>query len=301
MRLLICLFFPLLLFALGVKDFHISSDSQKIEIIFLLDSTFKSRVSREYTDSFGAVILKGVHFNHKKVIDSTELIKQVEIFQKSDDLYIVFAQSDFGVKYSVNVLNSNRILKVIVTKNESISSDLISSATATTSSLEGAISAIKSNSDKNNSYITPKSPLELETWRYVAVILVLSSLLVALIITKRKMQAKNDNKEFSYFNKQNKTKENGDNKNLVDIVDNVNTSSIGVSKVINIDSNNKIIVINSRDYKYLMFIGEHSSFLIDRISNDEFNDIDDISFNKILERKEARLPFMLRDYKDEED
>ncbi len=299
MRLLICIFSPLLLFALSIKDFHISSESNKIEIIFLLDSAFNSKVSREDTDTFGAVILKDVQFNHKKVMQNTNLIKQVEIFQKLDDLYIIFATNNFAMNYKVDVLNSNRILKIIVTKNTSISSSLITNATSTTSSLEGAISAIKSNTDKSNNYITPKSPLELETWRYVSVILVLSVLLIALIIIKRQIKIK-ANYEFSYFKNNNKVKQKyTSNENLFNNMDDYSISSIDIGNVINIDQNNKIIIINSKDYKYLMFIGQHNSFLIDRISNDEFGDTNDIDFKKILEKKEIQLPFILKDYKDE--
>lgn len=292
MRFLFCLFTPLLLFALGVRDFTIASDDKKIEIIFLLDSTFNNSVSRKYSNTFGAIILENTIFNQKKVIERTKLIKRVEIFQKNNDLYIVFAENDFDLKYSIDVLSSNRILKIIVNQNESIASNLMANTTARQPSLENAISAIKNNSVPNN-YITTKSPLELETWRYVAVILVLSTLLIVLIIVKKKMQIKNnDSKEFSYFKKTNKSNDTS----LVDISSN---NGVGVSKIINIDLKNKIIVLDGKDYKYLLFIGEHNSFIIDRIQNDEFDE--DISFNKLLEMKEARLPSIIKDYKNEKD
>lgn len=292
MRFLFCLFTPLLLFALGVKDFTVASDDKKIEIIFLLDSTFNNSVSRKYSNTFGAIILENTIFNQKKVIERTKLIKRVEIFQKNNDLYIVFAENDFDLKYSIDVLSSNRILKIIVNQNESIASNLMANTTARQPSLENAISAIKNNSVPNN-YITTKSPLELETWRYVAVILVLSTLLIVLIIVKKKMQIKNnDSKEFSYFKKTNKSNDTS----LVNISSN---NGVGVSKIINIDLKNKIIVLDGKDYKYLLFIGEHNSFIIDRIQNDEFDE--DISFNKLLEMKEARLPSIIKDYKNEKD
>lgn len=290
MRFLFCLFTPLLLFALGIKDFTVASDDKKIEIIFLLDSTFNNSVSRKYSNTFGAIILENTIFNQKKVIERTKLIKRVEIFQKNNDLYIVFAENDFDLKYSIDVLSSNRILKIIVNQNESIASNLMANTTARQPSLENAISAIKNNSVPNN-YITTKSPLELETWRYVAVILVLSTLLIVLIIVKKKMQIKNDDsKEFSYFKKTNKS-------NDTSLVNTSSNNGVGVSKIINIDLKNKIIVLDGKDYKYLLFIGEHNSFIIDRIQNDEFDE--DISFNKLLEMKEARLPSIIKDYKNE--
>ena len=216
----------------------------------------------------------------------------MEIFQKNNDLYIVFAENDFDLKYSIDVLSSNRILKIIVNQNESIASNLMANTTARQPSLENAISAIKNNSVPNN-YITTKSPLELETWRYVAVILVLSTLLIVLIIVKKKMQIKNDDsKEFSYFKKTNKS-------NDTSLVNTSSNNGVGVSKIINIDLKNKIIVLDGKDYKYLLFIGEHNSFIIDRIQNDEFDE--DISFNKLLEMKEARLPSIIKDYKNEKD
>ena len=58
-------------------------------------------------------------------------------------------------------------------------------------------------------------------------------------------------------------------------------------------------MLDGKDYKYLLFIGEHNSFIIDRIQNDEFDE--DISFNKLLEMKEARLPSIIKDYKNEKD
>lgn len=290
MRFLFCLFTPLLLFALGIKDFTVASDDKKIEIIFLLDSAFNNSVSRKYSNTFGAIILENTIFNQKKVIERTKLIKRVEIFQKNNDLYIVFAENDFDLKYSIDVLSSNRILKIIVNQNESIASNLMANTTARQPSLENAISAIKNNSVPNN-YITTKSPLELETWRYVAVILVLSTLLIVLIIVKKKMQIKNDDsKEFSYFKKTNKS-------NDTSLVNTSSNNGVGVSKIINIDLKNKIIVLDGKDYKYLLFIGEHNSFIIDRIQNDEFDE--DISFNKLLEMKEARLPSIIKDYKNE--
>lgn len=295
MRFLVCLLFtPLFLLPLGIKDLHIASDSEKIEIIFLLDSTFNSSVSREDSDTLGVVVFKNISLNQKKIIEHTKLIKRIEIFQKDSDLYVVFAENDFGLKYSVEVLNSNRILKIIVTKNESISSSLMANTTAKDMSLESAIDAIKNNSNENNNYITTKSPLELETWRYVAVIMVLSTLLIALIIIKRKMRIKDNGKEFSYF----KTHKSSEKDNSLVKVSNFDSGGVGVSKIINIDLKNKIVVLDGKDYKYLLFVGEHNSFIIDRIQSSEFDD-DDISFSELLERKEARLPFVIKDYKNE--
>lgn len=288
MRFLFCLFIPLFLYSLGVKDFTITSDDKKIEIIFLLDSAFNSSVSRKSSNTFGAIILENTIFNQKKITEHTNLIKRVEIFQQNDDLYIVFAENDFDLKYSIDVLNSNRILKVVVAKNESIVSNLITNTTAQHEGLESAISAIKNNSNISNNYITTKSPLELETWRYVAVILVLSALLITLIIVKKKMQIKN--KEFSYFKNTNKL----DDTSLINLPIN---NGLGVSKIINIDSKNKTVVLDRKEYKYLLFVGEHNSFIIDRIQNDEFDE--DISFSKLLEMKEARLPSIIKDYKHE--
>lgn len=280
---LIFLFF-VTLNATSIQNIDIVANDELIEISFILDSKFESKVVKQDSDDFSTIILKDIDYDKNKISTKTKLIRQIEVFQQNKDVYVIFAVDNFNLDYSLEVMNSDNILKILIKPKSTITSSLLSNPN---NSLESAISAIKNQTNSQNlPSNNPSSPMKLDSWRYVAVISILIILLIALVVIKRKMQTKSQNMEFSYFKKPNPPTK--------------NNTNISVSRVINLDLKNKIIVLDSGSFQYMLFIGQNNSFIIDRLENKKQNDSDDDSFTKLLERKEAKLSYFLKDDKDEE-
>lgn len=276
MKFLLCfLCFFVTIHAVSINDIEIISDNEKIEILFFLDSKFDTKVIKQNSNEFSTIILKNINYTKNKVVTKTKLINQIEIFQQNKDVYIIFAIKNFDINYSLEILNSNNILKILITPIVSITEGLLSKS----NSLENSISFIKNQTNIQNLPTMNTSSVKLESWRYGLVIFVLFSLLVALIIVKRRMGLKNQGLPFSYFNKQKPKSDSG----------------ISISKVINLDMKNKIIVLNGNGLQYLLFVGQNNSFIIDRIENKGGND----DLSKLLEHKELKLPYFLKDYQDD--
>ncbi|RAX51791.1 hypothetical protein CCY99_08300 [Helicobacter sp. 16-1353] len=275
MKILFCIFvFFLTLNATTIQDINIISNDELIEISFILDRKFDSKVVKQDSTSFSTIILKDTNYNKNKILAQTKLIRQIEIFQQNNDVYVIFAVENFNLYFSFEVLSADNILKILITPKDTITSSLLSNPS---NSLESAISGIKNQTSIQN--LPSNNPSQLESWRYAAVISILVALLIALVIIKRKM--KSQNMEFSYFQKPlSKYKGN---------------ANISINRVVNIDLNNKIIVLDSGNFQYMLFIGQHNSFIIDRIEHKQ-NDVYD-SFTKLLEHKEAKLSSLLKEYK----
>lgn len=256
-----------MLMATAVRDVKIASNDALVEITFELNSKFASKVFKQDFNGFSSIILKNTQYNKDKISATTKLIRQIEILGQNEDVYIIFAVDNFDLNYSLSVLNADNILKIQLQPKSSIASSLLSNS----NSLESAIGAIKNQTNPQNLSYTPA---QLETWRYVAVIGILVALLVALVVVKRKMYAKN--KEFSYFKNSPLKK---------------NSTNVSIKHIINIDLKNKIIILDSKKCEYLLFIGEHNSFIVDRVKKDIYED----SAPKSIE-KAVPLSYLLKDY-----
>ncbi|RDU64105.1 hypothetical protein [Helicobacter sp. MIT 14-3879] len=261
MKFIVCILFLLSsVFGVILKDVNIKSNQDNLEILLFLDSKFKDKVIRNDTSTFSSIVLKNLIYNKNRINSKTKFVKNIEIFGKGDDVYIVFDENNFNLEYDLEVLNSNDAIKILLKPKESILSSMLSTKPQ---SLEDAISSIK----EQNNITAPK----LESWRYISVIIILIILIIALILVKRKTLRKNSNFEFSYFRK----------------------PSISVSQSINLDLKNKIIVIDSKDSSYILFVGQSGSFIIDKIERFKEQDLE-----KLLENKKNKISYLLKAYED---
>ncbi|WP_156471863.1 hypothetical protein [Helicobacter himalayensis] len=131
--------------------------------------------------------------------------------------------------------------------------------------------------------------LELETWRYVAVIGVMVILLLVLLWVKGFLKPKERN--FASLLAQNSA---------------FATKGINlkVSLQKRIDSKNSLVVIEAGNYRYLVLMGEHGNTLLERYNANTASEdvsiqnnliIEDSQFAKLLEQKEQRLKHLQND------
>lgn len=140
-----------------------------------------------------------------------------------------------------------------------------------------------------------KNVLELETWRYVAVIGVMVFLVLVLLWVRGFLKPKERN--FASLLAQNGAfQANG--KNLA------KGKNLKVSLQKRIDSKNNLVVIEAGNYRYLVLMGEHGNTLLDRYNANGASEdvniqnnliIEDSQFAKLLEQKEQRLKRLQND------
>lgn len=218
--------------ATNLKDVNIKSDENAIEVLLLLDSTFEGKVKRQDSSDFTSLTFQNLHFSKNKLATKSALIKNIEIFSQNSDVIVVFGVDDFDLKFDLIVQNNANAIKILASPKTSITQNLLTQTK--TQSLEESINLIKS---QNNLF----SPKKVESWRYITVIGILLVLIILLFIIKK--QTKREINPISLFKK----------------------SPITVSQSINIDAKNKIIVLDSKEANYILFVGVSSAFIIDKI------------------------------------
>lgn len=131
--------------------------------------------------------------------------------------------------------------------------------------------------------------LELETWRYVAVIGVMVILLLVLLWVKGFLKPKERN--FASLLAQNSAFA-------------PKGRNLKVSLQKRIDSKNSLVVIEAGNYRYLVLMGEHGNTLLERYNANTASEdvsiqnnliIEDSQFAKLLEQKEQRLKHLQND------
>ncbi|MDE6886389.1 MAG: hypothetical protein K2P17_05080 [Helicobacteraceae bacterium] len=252
----------------GVKlnDITITPNKESLEILLLLDSKFENKIIQQDNSSFSTIILKDLNYNKNKVSTHTELINDIEIFSQNNDVYIVLGEENFALKYTLEALNADNAIKLIIKPQISIVSSILSN-NESAKSLEEQISIIK-----NSSINTMPNDIssKVETWRYMLVVMILFGLIIALIIIKKRMFKRSGNISFPYFREQ----------------------KLMVSQTINLDMKNKIIILDSKDSSYILFVGQNGSFIIDKMP--KFSNNED--FGTFLAKNENKLSYFLNAY-----
>lgn len=270
MRLIILILLSYIVFANGseVKDVNIDDREDILEIVFSLSGGFDGQLSRNDDDGFSTFVLKNTQYPISKIIKSTSLIHQVEVFKKNNDVYLLLIDDDIATRFKITASSTPNSLRVSVVPVRSITTKLIEDT-----SLESAIGSIK-NQALSNPTLSPQNN-GIEIWRYSLVVGILLVLLIALVIVKKKMyKSQNTNFPFPYFKK----------------------PSLNITQTIPIDSKNKILILESRDCKYMLFIGEKGSFIIDKVENNNFEkDIDKL----IKSSPGNKLSYFLKAYENE--
>lgn len=247
----------------NLSDVNIKGDKNGLEILFLLDSAFEGRVSKNAGRDFTTLTFNNLNFNKNKLQTKSALIKNIEIFKQNDGVVVVFGEANFDLNFDLSVQNSANAIKVQVTPKASIAGNILADSalnsqnlapqnlaqnlpqnltqnqSSPANSLEQSISAIKA---QNN--LLPQQSVE--RWRYIAVVAILLALVIALFIIKRRVKKAQDS-AISLFQK----------------------STISVAQSIQIDAKNKILIIESQTASYILFVGVNSAFIIDKIPKSE--------------------------------
>lgn len=252
----------------NLSDVNIKGDKNGLEILFLLDSAFEGRASKNTGRDFTTLTFNNLNFNKNKLQTKSALIKNIEIFKQNDGVVVVFGEANFDLNFDLSVQNNANAIKVQVTPKASIAGNILADSALNSqnlapqnlaqnltqnltqnqsspanslepNSLEQSISAIKA---QNN--LLPQQSVE--RWRYIAVVAILLSLVIALFIIKRRVKRAQDS-AISLFQK----------------------STISVAQSIQIDAKNKILIIESQTASYILFVGVNSAFIIDKIPKSE--------------------------------
>ena len=243
----------------NLSDVNIKGDKNGLEILFLLDSAFEGRASKNAGRDFTTLTFNNLNFNKNKLQTKSALIKNIEIFKQNDGVVVVFGEANFDLNFDLSVQNSANAIKVQVTPKASIAGNILADSalnsqnlapqnlaqnltqnqSSPANSLEQSISAIKA---QNN--LLPQQSVE--RWRYIAVVAILLALVIALFIIKRRVKMAQDG-AISLFQK----------------------STISVAQSIQIDAKNKILIIESQTASYILFVGVNSAFIIDKIPKSE--------------------------------
>lgn len=243
MKILICIYiFIICSYGTTIKDLEITQDSNRVDINFILDKSFNNSIIKKEGEGFSAIVIKDIDYSMDKISKKTNLIRNIEVFKRDLDVYVVLVGNNINLDYDINANSYNNFLKISITPKDNISNSLIEN-----SSLENAINNIK-NQELNNEDITslvPSRPNGVDNWRYSLVIIILISLIILLVVVKRKVYRRDKILPFSYFKK----------------------PSLSVTQTIPVDTKSKIVIMESKDYKYILFVGEQNSFIIDKVDN----------------------------------
>lgn len=243
----------------NLDDVNIRGDKNGLEILFLLDSAFEGSVSKDAGRDFTTLTFNNLNFNKNKLQTKSALIKNIEIFRRNDGVVVVFGEANFDLNFDLSVQNSANAIKVRVTPKASIAGNILADSVISQNfapqnlaqnqsspanslepnSLEQSISAIKAQ----NNLLPQKAT---ESWRYIVVVGILLALVIALFIIKRRVKNA-QNSAISLFQK----------------------SPISVAQSIQIDAKNKIVIIDSQQASYILFVGANSAFIIDKIPKSE--------------------------------
>lgn len=276
------LFVNLLLAAdANLRDVHIKGDKEKLEILLLLDSSFENRVVKEDSRSFSNIIFKNLNYTKNKLSTKSQLIKNIEIFARDSDVYVVLGESDLDLRFEVSVLNSANALKIIIKPKVSITQEMLVKEISNEISANSSVVGVNADSSKSledsinalkaqNSLLAPSNSVE--SWRYALAVAILVALIIALLVVKKRTQNQSPKSLVSYFKK----------------------PQITLTQSINIDMKNKIIILDSTPNTYILFVGQHNAFIIDSIAKKQHNE----DLPQIITNKEHKIINMLNAYKD---
>ena len=266
----------------NLRDVNIRGDKDSLEILLLLDKAFENRVVKEDSRGFSSIIFKNLNYTKNKLTTKSQLIKNIEIFARGNDTYVVLGESDIDLRFEISVLNSANAIKIAIKPKIGIAKEMLikeipneiavdSSANGGTDlgnanqSLEDSINALKAQ----NQLITPSNSVE--SWRYALVIAILLMLIIALFIAKKRVALQKDapSSAFPYFQK----------------------PQLRITQSIAIDARNRIVVLASKDSEYIIFVGQNGAFLIDKIAKKQVSDLP-----KIIAHKENKIANLLKAY-----
>lgn len=294
----------------NVAGIEFSQKQDSVEVLLYLESSYENSPRLTEQDGYKGVIFPNLQAKSKNQSLKNSFISEVQVFNIQNDLYVI-GVGDVRV-IGVNVSKSSNAIKVVLNKIEAPKSELdtllqtpqtihkIPNLEIESSQNTQAPTAQTQLSQNTSSKVADsqnplafKTDMGIDTWRYVAVLLVMAALVLVLFYVKRYVVAKGGNKAGSnragakrsfggYFSSFAQKQEVFD------------PTKIEVVSQKNLDSKHRILTIESNGYRYLILIGATSTTLIDRypipqsISTAEQLHFDD-QFAKLLEQKQERL------------
>lgn len=284
----------------NVAGIEFSQKQDSVEVLLYLETSYENSPRLTEQDGYKGVIFPNLQAKSKNQSLKNSFISEVQVFNIQNDLYVI-GVGDVRV-IGVNVSKSSNAIKVVLNKIEVSKSELdtllqtpqtihkipsleIESSQNTQTPLSQSASSQAADSQNP---LTFKTDMGIDTWRYVAVLLVMAALVLVLFYVKRYVVAKGGNKAGAkrsfggYFSSFAQKQEVFD------------PTKIEVVSQKNLDSKHRILTIESNGYRYLILIGATSTTLIDRypipqsISTAEQLHFDD-QFAKLLEQKQERL------------
>ncbi|WP_295737877.1 flagellar biosynthetic protein FliO [uncultured Helicobacter sp.] len=289
----------------NVAGIDFSQKQDSVEVLLYLESSYENSPRLTEQDGYKGVIFPNLQAKSKNQSLKNSFISEVQVFNIQNDLYVI-GVGDVRV-IGVNVSKSSNAIKVVLNKIEVPKSELDTllqtpqtihkipnleiessqNTQAPTAQTQLSQNTSSQAADSQNP-LAFKTDMGIDTWRYVAVLLVMAALVLALFYVKRYVVAKGGNKAGAkrsfggYFSSFAQKQE---------IFD---PTKIEVVSQKNLDSKHRILTIESNGYRYLILIGATSTTLIDRypipqsISTAEQLHFDD-QFAKLLEQKQERL------------
>lgn len=297
----------------NVAGIEFSQKQDSVEVLLYLESSYENSPRLTEQDGCKGVIFPNLQAKSKNQSLKNSFISEVQVFNIQNDLYVI-GVGDVRV-IGVNVSKSSNAIKVVLNKIEVPKSELDTllqtpqtihkipnleiessqNTQAPTAQTQLSQNTSSQAADSQNP-LAFKTDMGIDTWRYVAVLLVMAALVLVLFYVKRYVVAKGGNKAGAkrsfggYFSSFAQKQEVFD------------PTKIEVVSQKNLDSKHRILTIESNGYRYLILIGATSTTLIDRypipqsISTAEQLHFDD-QFAKLLEQKQERLSKYLHDEK----
>ena len=289
----------------NVAGIEFLQKQESVEVLLYLESSYESSPRLTEQDGYKGVIFPNLQAKSKNQSLKNSFISEVQVFNIQNDLYVI-GIGDVRV-IGVNVSKSSNAIKVLLNKIEAPKSELdtllqtpqtihkipnleIESSQNTQTPLSQSASSQVADSQNP---LTFKTDMGIDTWRYVAVLLVMAALVLVLFYVKRYVVAKGGNKAGSNRTGA-KRSFGGYFLSFAQKQEVFDPTKIEVISQKNLDSKHRILTIESNGYRYLILIGATSTTLIDRypirqsISTAQQHHFDD-QFAKLLEQKQERL------------
>lgn len=310
----ICIFVLLYLVSLYGADSNVTGieflqKQDSVEVLLYVESSYENSPRLTEQNGYKGVMFPNLQASSKNQSLKNSFISEVQVFNIQNDLYVI-GIGDMRI-IGVSVSKSSNAIKVVLNKVEAPKSELdtllqtpqkihkIPNFEIESSQNTQAQAPLSPNTSVNSQNpLAFKTDMGIDTWRYVAVLLVMAALVLVLFYVKRYVIAKGGNvgnnrvgvkKSFGgYFSSFAPKQEVFD------------PTKIEVISQKNLDSKHRILTIESNGYRYLILIGATSTTLIDRypipqsISPQEQLHFDD-QFAKLLEQKQERLSKYLYD------
>ncbi|MCX2717661.1 flagellar biosynthetic protein FliO [Helicobacter sp. MIT 21-1697] len=281
--LLLFIFFANILYAqVQVQNMEIKQENNKIELILTLNDVYNKPPRLSSQNGYRGVIFPDLQAKSRNESFKNFFVNEMQIFNIQNDLYVLgIGDTKF---IDVSVSRASRAFKITFNKitppQSEIEKLLEKPHQSQVPIIDQIPQSLESQNKQQQSILPFKNDIGIDTWRYVAVLAVMSVLVLVLWFVKRYMINK---KQFGHY-----LARFGSQKEAFD------PTKIEVVSQKNLDSKHRILTIESNGYRYLILIGATNTTLIDRypipqnISTQERLRFDD-QFTKLLEQKQERL------------